>query len=211
MAQIVLIDYGASNLLSVRRAFQHIGIEPLIAAHPEQARGASHMVLPGVGAFGKAAAALRAAGLDSAISEHVRTGLPFLGICLGMHLMLEESEEFGRHRGLGLLRGRVQSLPRTGCDDRLHKIPHIGWSALKPSRPEGWKGTILDGLQGVAMYFVHSFVAEPVDPADRLADVEFGSQSICAAVKRDNMVGFQSHPEKSGSSGLEILRKFVTS
>lgn len=211
MTSLVLIDYGASNLLSAWRAFRHIGVDATIATRPEQTRDAGHMVLPGVGAFGKAANALRAAGLDGAINEHVRSGRPFLGICLGMQLMFEESEEFGRHAGLALLPGRVVPIAGTSADGRPHKVPHIGWSRLMPPRPDAWQRTLLDGLDSGAMYFVHSYMAQPERSADCLAEVDYNGRLICAAVAHENMIGFQSHPEKSGAFGLQLLERFLQS
>jgi glutamine amidotransferase len=209
VTRVVLVDYGASNLLSALRAFRHIGVEPTVATRPEDVMVADFLVLPGVGAFGKASEALRATGLDNAIREHVRSGRPFLGICLGMQLMFEESEEFGRHEGLRLLPGRVVPIPKAGVDGRPHKIPHIGWSKLRPASTQGWNKTLLDGFNDVPMYFVHSFMAEPANHADRLAEVDYDGRSICAAVSHDNMVGFQPHPEKSGTTGIRILRDFL--
>lgn len=205
---VILIDYGASNLLSVRRAFQHIGVDVRVAVHGAELVGAGHVVLPGVGAFGKAMGALEKSGLHEAIHAHVASGRPFLGICLGMQMMMDQSEEFGIHRGLGLIAGNVVAIPAHGMDGAAHKIPRIGWAYLRRGEAAR-EGDYASIIVNVPMYFVHSFMAVPSDPCDRLANVDYGGLSICAAIQRDNMLGFQGHPEKSGEAGLELLRQFV--
>lgn len=210
MGKVVIVDYGAGNLLSVMRAFQHLGVDIEFADRPEAVRTADRLVVPGVGAFGDCMAGLRRRGLVEPILEFCGRDRPFLGICVGMQMMFEASEEFGEHPGLGLLPGRVTAIPSTGADGRPHKIPHIGWNQLL--RPEGtdWTGTILEDLPpGAWAYFVHSFAGHPLDPRHRLADTDYDGRIISAAVRKGALFGTQFHPEKSGEVGLAILRRFL--
>jgi glutamine amidotransferase len=208
--KVHIVDYGMGNLLSVARAVAAVGGEPILVERPEDVASASLLILPGVGAFGAAMGELSSRGLIEPIKNHCRAGRPFLGICLGMQLMLEESEEFGAHSGLGLISGAVRAIPSQSLDGTSRKIPHIGWNRLIPPSSERWKNTLLnEATADFAMYFVHSFAAQPSDSADLLASVEYDGISLTAAIARDNMTGFQGHPEKSGPKGLSILQKFL--
>ena len=209
---VTVIDYGIGNLLNVVRALEHCGATVQVA---EQATQVStlpdRLVLPGVGAFADAMSELRARGFDELVKRYVDTGRPFLGICVGAQLLFEVGEEHGEHAGLGLIPGRVQAVPATAPDGSRLRIPHIGWSAL--SLPEGrvsWKGTPLGGVEpGASVYFVHSYMPVPADPAHRLADTDYHGVRICAAVARDNVVGCQFHPERSAAAGLSIIETFL--
>lgn len=208
--EVTVIDYGVGNLLSVQRGFEHCGAKVILTADPEQILAANRAVLPGVGAFGNGMQALERLGLVAVIRELARRKTPLLGICLGMQLLLEESEEFGVTAGLGLISGRVIPVPDQTLSGATQKIPHIGWSALQPSNTAaGWEHTLLqDNRLGEAAYFVHSFMAVPTDPTHRLADCLYGGHKIAATIKRDQITGCQFHPEKSGEVGLKILRRF---
>ena len=217
--RVTLIDYGVGNLLSVRRAFEHVGAEVALSESPEEVANADRLVLPGVGAFGDGMAGLRARGLPAAIERYLERQRPFLGICLGMQLMMEGSEEFGVHQGLGIIPGQVRAIPAAGVEGRAHKIPHTGWNQLlvPPGRAGGqgsddpWAGSLLAGLTpGAAVYFVHSFTAWPVDERDRLADCHYDGRVICAAISRGAVQGCQFHPEKSGPVGLQIIARFLS-
>lgn len=207
---VTVIDYGVGNLLSVQRGLEHCGASVTLTADPERILAAERVVLPGVGAFGNAMRALEQLNLVEVIRSLARRQTPLLGICLGMQLLLEESEEFGITAGLGLIPGRVIPVPAQSVSGQAQKIPHIGWSALQPSAAfEGWSGTLLqDTRPGDAAYFVHSFMADPTDPADRIADCVYGGHLIPAVIGRDRITGCQFHPEKSGEVGLRILRRF---
>ncbi len=209
--EVTVIDYGVGNLLSVQRALEHCGASVYLTSDPERILAARRIVLPGVGAFGDAMQALNQLGLVAAIREIAHRHTPLLAICLGMQLLLEESEEFGVTAGLGLIPGRVIALPTRTLSGDLQKIPHIGWSALQPSGAPGrWKGTLLqDNVPGEAAYFAHSFVAAPIEPAHRIADCVYGGHVIPAAIGLDQITGCQFHPEKSGIVGLKILRRFT--
>lgn len=210
MPRVTVIDYGVGNLLSVRRGFEHCGAEVILTADPEQLLAADRVVLPGVGAFSNGMQSLESLGLVAAIRELAQRKTPLLGICLGMQLLLEESEEFGVTAGLGLIPGRVIPVPDMTLSGVTQKIPHIGWNALRLSNGSDWQQTLLhDNLPGEAAYFVHSFMAVPTDPTHRLADCSYGGHKIAAMIGRDQITGCQFHPEKSGEVGLKVLRRFI--
>lgn len=208
--EVTVIDYGVGNLLSVQRGLEHCGAKTTLTADPEQILAAKRVVLPGVGAFGNAMQALEQRGLVAVIRELAQRQTPLLGICLGMQLLLEESEEFGVTAGLGLIPGRVIPVPTQTLSGEAQKIPHIGWSALLLSSAlRDWNGTLLqDNRPGEAAYFVHSFMAAPSNPAHRIAECVYGGHLIPATIGRDQITGCQFHPEKSGEVGLKILRRF---
>jgi glutamine amidotransferase len=210
--KVAVIDYGAGNLLSVQRGLEHCGADVVLTVNPEKILGAERVVLPGVGAFGNAMQALGKLGLVSTIHELVRNRTPLLGICLGMQLLLEESEEFGITAGLGLIPGRVVPLPTSTVTGEPQKIPLIGWCDLQYSAGMDWSGTMLaDSRPGEAVYCVHSFMAMPEQNEHRIADYVFGGHRVAAVIQRDRVTGCQFHPEKSGEVGLRILRKFISS
>jgi len=206
---VTVLDYGIGNQLNVLRALEHCGAAVQVVQRAADAAAAiDRLVLPGVGAFGDAMAELRARGFDDLVRRFAATGRPFLGICVGLQVMFDGSEEMGRHDGLGLLRGQVLAVPATGADGRAHRIPHIGWRPLLAASP--WAGTILaDAAPLERVYFVHSFSAQPAEEGVRLADVDYDGRRICAAVHRDNLHGCQFHPERSGEAGLAVLRRFL--
>jgi glutamine amidotransferase len=206
---VTVLDYGIGNLLNVLRALEHCGATPTVIdkASPE-AVNAPRLVLPGVGAFGDGMAELRARGLDDLVRRFAATGRPFLGICVGMQMMFEASEEMGEHAGLGLLAGRVKAIPASGSDGQPHRVPHIGWRPLQAARD--WGGSILAEVRpGERAYFVHSFSADPADATVGLARVDYDGRSICAAVQSDNLTGCQFHPERSAHAGLGMLHRFL--
>ena len=204
----VLLDYGIGNLRSLERAFERAGGAVLRSGRPEDAHAADRLVLPGVGAFGACAEALRSHGLDTVVLERVAAGVPLLGVCVGMQLLFDGSDEGDAvAEGLGLLAGRVVRFAPglTGADGRRLKVPHMGWNALDRTRAHA----LLDGL-GVApyVYFVHSYHAAPADAACVVATADYGGP-VPAVVARGNVVGVQFHPEKSGPVGLSILRAWA--
>lgn len=199
---IAVVDYGVGNLFSLRGSLQAIGAQSCITGDPREIASASHVILPGVGAFADAANKLRSHGLDQAILSAARQGKPLLGICLGMQMLFDESLEYGVHAGLGLLRGQVA--PMEGALPQQLKIPHIGWNALQ-FQP-GCSPILKNVKPGDCVYFVHSYFASGCDES-LLATAEYGIP-IPAVVGRDNIFGCQFHPEKSGRVGLEILRAF---
>ena len=196
---VAIIDYGAGNLQSVEKALRHLGCQCQITADPGELAAAQAAVLPGVGAFGDAMGQLRARGLEEPIRRFVSSGKPFLGICLGLQILFEESEESPGVKGLGLLRGRVLRLPK----ESGLKIPHIGWNSLTIRKPGG----LFAGVEGEPyVYFVHSYYLQAEEDVVA-ATAEYGA-AIHAAVQKDNLLACQFHPEKSGEVGLRLLRNF---
>lgn len=205
---ITVVDYGRSNLLSVRRALEHCGAEVCFAAEPGELLRAGALVLPGVGAFADGMEQLHRQRLVEPILQKAGEGTPLLGICLGMQMLLDSSTEGGFNKGLGLVEGTVKPLPDKTTDGAPLKVPHIGWSALTLA-PEGEQGPLKNTKNGDEVYFVHSFQAMPLRSGDCAATVEYGGHTVCAAVRRNNVTGFQFHPEKSGPAGLAMLQAFV--
>ena len=210
-SNVTVIDYGVGNILSVLRGFEYFGATVELTSDPKKILSAQRVVLPGVGAFPKAMEALTTLNLVKVIQELAIKGTPLLAICLGMQLLLEESDEFGKTTGLGLIPGRVVAVPNTTIDGVVQKIPNVGWSSLNISNPRGsWENTLLqDNQPGDAAYFVHSFVAEPTNEKDILATTNYAGVNFCSAVQHENIYGAQFHPEKSSQIGLTILTNFV--
>jgi glutamine amidotransferase len=197
---ITIIDYGGSNLRSVQKAFESIGARLRLATTAEEIGRAEKLVLPGVGAFGAGMAGLRRRGLEEAIRARAAQGAPLLGICLGMQLLFESSQEMGQHAGLGLLAGDVVRFPADGP-----KIPHMGWNQLLHDEDQ----PLLRGVpSGAYTYFVHSYYCRPADQATVIAEAEYGHR-FAAIAGRCNIYGIQFHPEKSQRVGLTILRNFM--
>lgn len=203
--RIGVIDYGSGNLRSVARALERAGLEPAITGDPAALRAATALVLPGVGAFADAVANLRAKGLDDALREWLAEGRPYLGLCLGLQLLFDESDEHGRHAGLGLLPGRVERFPERGEDGRPLRVPHIGWNRVRfcGSHP------LLEALpREDYYYFVHAYRAVPARQEDVVGRVEYGGW-FAAAVARENAFAVQFHPEKSQRAGARLLDAFA--
>ena len=202
---ITVIDYGVGNVHSVMNAFRHEGATATLSADPDVIRRAERLVLPGVGAFADGMRELSKRQLIEPIKEAVAKGTPFLGICLGMQLLLTDSEEFGHHQGFGFIAGTVKRIEPKGGE----KVPHIGWNRLLQPAGRSWRGSLLEEVPvESAVYFVHSFTAIPADEKHRLADATYGDYRIAAAIQKDNVTGFQFHPEKSGPTGLTMVRRF---
>lgn len=196
---IALIDYGVGNLRSVEKALQTVGASVRLTSAPDEIRAADKVVLPGVGAFGDGMAGLRARGLPDVVREIAAAGTPLLGICLGMQLLFEQSEELGRHSGLGLLPGYVRLF-----DSRQVKVPHTGWNQLWPAR----QSTLLHGVEpGAYTYFNHGLYCV-AEEEHTLAQTDYAIR-YASVVGRGNLYGVQFHPEKSQRFGLTILRNFV--
>ncbi len=200
MPRVAVIDYGVGNLRSVEKAFAAAGAEAVVSGDERVLREAEALVLPGVGAFAACASALRERGFDTLVRERVAAGVPLLGVCVGMQLLFDESEEFGRHEGLGLLRGRVRRF------DASLRVPQVGWNDVRVLRPAH---PLLAGLRaGEFFYFVHSYYCEARDPADVLCETDYGL-AYPSVVARGAICGVQFHPEKSQSAGLRLLRNFA--
>ena len=196
---IAIVDYGMGNLRSVQRAFQYVGAEVTVTAHGETIESASAVVLPGVGAFGKAMSNLEQAGLSDVIRQVIAQGRPFLGICLGLQLLFDESDEMGQHRGLSVFGGQVRRF-EIGL-----KVPQIGWNQIHIERGS----PLLEGVaDGSYAYFVHSYYVAPADPEIVLTTTDY-EIDYASIVGQDNVFGIQFHPEKSQAVGLRILRNFT--
>lgn len=208
--EVTIIDYGVGNLLSVKRGLEHCGAKVVLTSDASLILSSQRVVLPGVGAFPNAMDKLQKLNLVSVIKELAILGTPLLAICLGMQLLMDESEEFGLTPGLGLISGRVVPVPDMTAEGASQKIPHIGWSSLyDSSKNSNWVGTLLqDNKLGDSAYFVHSYMAQTASPKNRVAHAVYGGHSISAVISKNRITGCQFHPEKSGEVGLKILRRF---
>ena len=209
---VLLVDYGMANLLNVARALSHCGATVKVTEDPAEVERADRVVVPGVGAFQDSIHEVTTRGFSDAIKRYIDTGRPFLGICVGMQLLFDASEEFGEHAGLGILPGRVRAIPAETVTGEKQRVPHIGWNHLQPAATgRSWDETFLRPFVGgrPAVYFVHSFAPHPDIDSDRLADCVYGGHRICAAVQRGNIMATQFHPERSGEAGLTLLKHFL--
>ena len=210
--QVAIVDYGMGNLYSVKHACEHVGLSARITSGRDELLSASAIILPGVGAFGVAMENLRALDLLEPLRDIAASPTPFVGICLGMQLLMTESQEFGVHRGLDLVEGQVVRLKETPVKTRSVKVPQVGWNRIRetPSHSNGrkaWLGTLLEGVaDGEYMYFVHSFYCRPADMRATLSVTQYGTVEFASTIQRGNIVGIQFHPERSGPQGLRIYR-----
>lgn len=202
MSETVIVDYGMANLRSVQKAFERVGHSAALTSDPKRVAAAGKVVLPGVGAFRDAIARLRETGLDDVVRKHIDSGRPFLGICLGMQMLFDRDHEDGTHDGLGVFGGDVVRFP----DAPGLKVPHMGWNTLRfpgPACP------LFAGLPDEsAVYFVHSYFAQPTDRGIVAAEADYPAP-FCAAIWKDNVFATQFHPEKSQRVGLQMLRNFA--
>lgn len=200
---IGIVDYNIGNLASVQNALEKVGARAKIEADPARLASYDRLILPGVGAFGDAMKHLRESGMREAVLEFVKSGKPLLGICLGMQLLFEKSYEFGAHEGLGLIEGEILPFDRARLEAGA-KIPHVGWNRFRALK----ESAILRGLEReFYLYYVHSFHAVVKNRAEALGECEYG-YAFVSAIERENVFGFQPHPEKSHEAGLAILRNF---
>jgi glutamine amidotransferase len=200
MTQVAIIDYGVGNLRSVEKAFAATGCEAIVTGDESLLRAAQKLVLPGVGAFAACMKALKERGFDRLVKERAKDGTPLLGVCVGMQLLFDESEEFGSTPGLGLLRGSVR---RFGYD---LVVPHVGWNRIRQTQPHA----LFDGIEDRAFcYFVHSYYCQPAGKEVVAGETEY-SISYASVVAQANICGVQFHPEKSQEVGLRMLRNFGT-
>ena len=202
--RIAVVDYGSGNLRSVSRALARSGLAPEVTSDPASVRAADGVVLPGVGAFRDAVANLAAKGLDDAVRDAIESGRPYLGLCLGLQLLFEESDEHGATRGLGLLAGRVERFPAPGTPGAPPRVPHIGWNTVRFSGDHPITRRL---PREDRFYFVHSYRAVPRDPALVAGVVDYGAP-FAAAIAVDNVFAVQFHPEKSQASGRALLDAF---
>ena len=201
MNDVVLIDAGTGNLRSVQKALEAVGANVLRTDDPKKVVSGGRVVLPGVGAFGDFMSGLRARGLEEAVNDTVRRGIPLLGICVGMQALFEIGEEMGEHKGMGLLQGKVVKF----ADSLSVKIPHTRWNQLEARNDARLFDQVNDGAY---VYFNHSYYCLPQNSSDVLATTDYGINYACA-VQRENIFGVQFHPEKSQAIGLKILKNFL--
>lgn len=220
---VVIVDYGMGNLFSIERVINYLGGIPIISSKPSIISRAKRVILPGVGAFGDGMENLRKRGLIEPIKKFVHSGKLLLGICLGMQLFMSESEEFGLHLGLDLVRGRVKRLSEPQPKGSFCKIPHVGWNRLhSPAFTKGPKdsisfrsnnffsGGILENIpEGAFVYFVHSYAVFPDTTSVILAETAYGNNRFCSVLQQYNLFGCQFHPEVSGGVGLRIIKNFI--
>lgn len=199
MINVAVVDYDAGNTLSVTRALEKVGAQINLTSSPEEVLRADAVVLPGVGAFGDCVRKLRERGMDEACLEAFRIGKPFLGVCIALQAFFESSEESPGVEGLGILPGKVVRFNAEGL-----RVPHMGWNELAVVREH----PVLDGLNGEAFYFVHSYYPEPEDPSDLLGKSDYGG-AFCAAAGRRSLAAVQFHPEKSSRAGLKLYQNFL--
>lgn len=210
---VVIVDYGMGNLFSVQRACAHAGLDARLSSEKRDLLAAEGAILPGVGAFGSAMEALERLDLASPLRDFAASGRPLFGICLGLQLLMSESEEFGRHKGLDLVRGAVRRLPGTGPDGRRVKVPQVGWNRLtRPAgaAPDAWQASPLRGIdERETFYFVHSYYVAPESPGTVLSLTDYAGHEYCSSLRAGNVFACQFHPEKSARTGLGIYRAWA--
>ena len=206
--RVSIIDYGMSNLLSISRAFEHVGADIQIVDTPESISKADYLVLPGVGAFPDGMAELNKRHLSDSIRKFALSGRPLLGVCLGMQMLLGQGHEHTLTQGLNIIEGEVLPLPK---DMPGFKVPNINWHSVFAPQGGTWENSILHNTQEeTCFYFVHSYFAKPASAKHVLALSRFGKLEFAASVIKDNVVGTQFHPEKSGEDGLNLLKQFIS-
>lgn len=204
---ITIVDYGMGNIKSIQKGFEKVGAEVLVSANPDEIRNAERVVIPGVGAFKIGMHVLLEKKLDASLKDFVKKGNPLLGICLGMQMMMDFSEEQGITSGLGLINGKVIKIPE-GSGKEKNKIPHIGWNKIYQEN-NMQRSILKDVKENDFFYFVHSFMCQTKNKRDKLASSKYNDCIITAAIQYENLIGLQFHPEKSSKIGLSILRNFL--
>jgi len=202
--EIIIIDYNLGNLFSVKHACLKAGLIPRITSDKKEIFAANALILPGVGAFGDAMENLKKLDLICPLKDKVKMGTPLFGICLGLQLLFEESEEHGINKGLGFISGTVKKI-RNNIDSKRIKVPNTGWNKIYNHNKEEWNNSVLNSLEeGSYMYFVHSYYVKPENANDILTLTKYEGLEFCSSIKKDNISAFQFHPEKSGNEGLKI-------
>jgi glutamine amidotransferase len=217
--RIAIVDYGLGNLFNIKHACQYAGMKADVTSSKDDIFKADAVILPGVGAFGDAMASLKRLDLVDPLKELAEIGKPLIGICLGLQLLLTSSNEFGEHKGLNVIKGKVRRFESPVASDQILKIPQVGWNRIslpvyekKDCRLE-WEDTLLEGIKNNSfMYFVHSYYGVPDNPSVILTETIYGDISFCSSLKYKNIYAFQFHPERSGTNGLKIyenLHSFI--
>ncbi len=205
MKNVAIIDYSIGNLFSVQQACKEVGLNPFLVSTPKELKSADALILPGVGAFGQGMQNLVSSGLDEEIKSFIKTGKPFMGICLGMQLLLKSSAEFGESQGLGIIDGIVRKLPD---DNKELPVPKISWDEIN-EKDIAWDNTPLRGIQNKTdFYFVHSYYCDLSSTENELSYTTHGELNYCSSILKDNVFATQYHPEKSSKSGLQIYQNW---
>jgi len=208
--RIVIVDYNLGNIYSVQQAFIAIGQNPILSNNIEDIISADALVLPGVGAFGDAMKNIHDLKIFEPIIQFVKSGKPFLGVCLGMQLLFEESNEFGLHKGFNFIKGSIKKFPALNLAGLKLKVPQIAWNTIYKKDESAWVNTPLSEIKNNEyMYFVHSYYAIPSDIDDVLTLTKYDEIEYCSAVKKNNIFAMQFHPEKSGNEGLKVYKNWV--
>jgi len=208
--KITVIDYGMGNIFNVVRAFEVFDCDVFITNDYNKIVNADKLLLPGVGAFKDGMSDLKNLNLDSAIQEFSVKERPLMGICLGMQLLMSESEENGRHNGLNLIEGNVFRFKEPNEKSVNYKIPQIGWNKLLEIKSNKWNDSILKGIENNAyMYFLHSYYVHPKDKEVLVSLTNYGQNTFCSVLQKNQIIGCQFHPERSGEIGLKILKNFI--
>lgn len=207
MKKVSILDYGVGNLKSIKNALISLDSDPILINSYNEIVNADFLILPGVGAFKSAMSKLRDQSFDKAIYEFIKKGNPFLGICLGMQMLFDQSSEFEISEGLGLIEGNVSKI----TVKKRYRLPNIGWNYIQKPKDVSWDRSVLKNLSIIdRVYFVHSYCANPKNKNNIIAFSRYLDEVFCAAVQKDNVIGVQFHPEKSGEVGLKILKNFVS-
>lgn len=205
---ITIVDYHLGNMFSVKHACVKAGLNPIIASAKDDILKAQALILPGVGSFGDAMKNLESLDLINPIKDKIQMGVPLFGICLGLQLLFEESEELGSHKGLGLIKGIVKKFPKEINQQKI-KVPNIGWISIYNDKTDEWVDTPLQGMHNnLYMYFVHSYYVIPENSKEVLTRSNYEGLEYCSSIKKDNIYAFQFHPEKSGEEGLKLYKNF---
>lgn len=210
MKKVSIIDYGMGNIASITKAFQIIGVNPQVISDPKKVNECGRIVIPGVGGFGDSMKELRRYNLIEPLRKYVETGNPLLGICLGMQVLFESSEEKGKFDGLNFIEGNVVKIPSDFKNDtKYRKIPHIGWNSIMPDTSQ-WNSKIFNNIEiNDFFYFIHSYMCKLKYKKYRIAYSNYNECEITSGVQVGNIIGLQFHPEKSGVSGLRVLKNFI--
>lgn len=209
-ATVAIVDHGLGNLYSVKHACEYVGLRAIITPDKREVLAADAVILPGVGAFGDAMATLHRLDLVTVLQDITASPKPLMGVCLGVQLLMTESREFGRHKGLGVFEGEVVRFNHPKESERELKVPQIGWNHVCRTGDDAWRGTLLDGVRDREyMYFVHSYVVRPQDSSLILATTCYGQMEFCSSLGRGNVFACQFHPERSGAPGLSVYRNLA--
>lgn len=209
MKNVAIIDYEVGNLFSVKQACLTFGVNAFLTSNPKEIMAADKVILPGVGAFGRSMENLKKFELDKVLNDYVGMGKPLMGICLGLQLLFESSDEFGHHEGLGLLKGSVNRFPSLDTNGDKLLVPQISWNKAKAANLDLWNKSPLKSLSSETyFYFVHSYFVTPKENIE-LSTTNYGGLTYCSSIIKDNIFAVQFHPEKSGEKGLEIYKNWL--